>query len=1159
MSDSETLVDMLRHRAERAEERAAYTFLRDGDQDEATVSYGALDRQARALAVRLRELAAPGSRVLLLLPPGLQYITSFFGCLYAGMVAVPGYLPRGPEQRRSLRAMCRDAAAAVVVAESWRACADVFGDREQPACLELSVLPEVSTVHHGWRPPDLTADSISHLQYTSGTTRAPRAAVLTHGDVIWQLRTLAQLDVCPRHRLVSWLPPNHDMGLFMGILVPMYQGSPATLMSPLAFVERPGRWPAAISRYRADVSVAPNFGYELTVAKTTAAQREQWDLSCWAVALNGAEPVHPDTLRRFAEAFAPCGLRREALTPGYGLAEATLMVSITRPGDRPPVQIFDAAALRAGRAVPVRDAMRAGVHALSSCGLPAPGFQVRIVDPVSRRPCPSGAVGEIWLRGPSIAAGYWRRQRLTVRTFRARPVGTRETGFLRTGDLGFCHDGELFVVGRCKDVVIVHGENHHPHDLERTAERAHPACRRGGCAAFSSSLDGRERVVVVQEVRHDAPPLEIAGRIRRALVAGCGLDVHTVALVPPNTVPKSTSGKTRRTACRAAFETGALPILARHDCGWERPEPPNASSDSVAYLRQQVAALLGIPQAEVDEQAPLLQLTSLMAAALANRVSRDFGVELPVVAFLDGRDIVALAQMMSRRPAADTAAARRRSRSRQASGKPVDPCSAAQQRIWFQEQVIPGTPGYNVPVTLRLDGPLDIDALGRCVQEIVHRHEALRTCFVEVDGQPVPVVAPWLTVPVPVRDLAATSTGGAVDVLSTEQAALVEQLALRFVQEAATAPFDLAHGPLLRAQVIRLAPQNHLFALVVHHIVCDGWSVRLFLRELAELYRAFRQRAPSPLPALPLQYADFARDQQRRLTGGVLRSELRYWRGVLADAPATSTLAPDRPGPPSIAFAGLRLPFTLPAQLCASLWTLAEKRHSTPFMVLATGLVALLRHWTDQDDLVIGVPVANRSRVEMEDLIGMFVNTLPLRVRAAGDPSFGRLLQRVRKATLATLTHQELPFDRLVADLLQRREPGRNPLFQVLLAVQDIPITVPDIPGLTVSSVSFDGTSGFDLPLCTAMLDLTICLSRDGEGLTGHVEFNSARYRTDTVRLLLDRYVQLLHQVVSAPDRPLSDLLVEPTGPPATVHATAPIDMALQALRLAHSGRLKRR
>lgn len=1158
MSDFETLVDLLRHRADQDPERAAYTFLRDGDKDETTVSYGALDRHARVLAVRLRELAASGSRVLLLLPPGLQYITSFFGCLYAGMVAVPGYLPRGSEQRRRLRAIGRDAGVAVVIAESCRTFAGVFGDRTKPACLELSVLPEVSTRRDSWRPPDLAADSISHLQYTSGSTSAPRGVVLTHSQAIWQLRALAELNVGPRQRVVSWLPPNHDMGLFLGILVPMYHGRPATLMSPLAFIERPSRWLAAIARYRADVSVAPNFGYELAVAKTTAAEREQWDLSCWAVALNGAEPVHPDTLRCFAEAFAPCGFRREALLPGYGLAEAALMVSLTRPSNRLPVQAFDAAALRAGRAVPARGATAADVYALASCGILAPEFQARIVDPASRRPCPSDAVGEIWLRGPSIAAEYWGRQRLTARTFHARLVGTRERGFLRTGDLGFCHDGELFVVGRCKDVVIVHGENHHPHDLERLAERAHPACRRGGCAAFASSLDGRERVVVVQEVRHDVAPSEAVGQIRRALVAGCGLDVDTVALVLPGTVPKTTSGKTQRAACRAAFETGALPMLARDDRGQE-PELPKASGDSVAYLRQQAAALLGIPPTEVDEHGPLPQLTSLMAGTLAGRVERDFGVELSMAAFLEGRDIATLAQTISRGRAADTSPAHRRSRSRQAPTESIVACSAAQQRIWFQEQVLPDTPGYNVPVTLRLNGPLDIDAFDRCVQEIVRRHEALRTCFTEVDGQPVPVVAQQLTVSIPVRDVIATSNSGAVDAPSTEQAALMEERAFRLVREAATTPFDLSHGPLLRAQIIRLAPHHHLFALVVHHIICDGWSARLFLRELAGLYRAFRQGDPSPLPTLPLQYTDFARDQQRRLTGGVLRRDLRYWRGVLANAPTTSTLLPDRSGPPSAAVVGLRLPFTLPAQLYADLRALAKQWHSTPFMVLAAGLVALLRSYTDQDDLVIGIPVANRSRVEMEDLIGMFVNTLPLRISVAGDPSFGALLQRVRQTMLVTLAHQETPFDRLVADLRQRREFGRNPIFQILLAVQDIPIAVPDIPELAVSSVSFDGISGFDLPLCTATLDLTICLSRDSEGLTGHVEFNSARYRADTVRLLLDRYAQLLHRVVSDPDLPLSDLLVEPTGPPATERAQAPIDMALRALRLANSGRLGRR
>jgi acyl-CoA synthetase (AMP-forming)/AMP-acid ligase II len=555
-----SLVDVLRLWAARRPERPALVFL-DGHADiKIQYDFARLEREADAVAGRLVEVARSGDRVVLLFPPGPEFVAAFFGCLIAGVIAVPAVPPASAADAAVLRAIVLNAGAVAVIGP--RALMQLLA----PACAadpslaalipiafeECLASPRVTTV---------AGNPVAFLQYTSGSTGRPRGVVVTHDNLLDNQRMIREAFEHDSERTVfaGWLPLYHDMGLIGNVLQPIYLGVPSYLLSPRDFMKRPVLWLQAISRYRATTSGGPSFAYRACVERVSDSEREGLDLRSWDVAFNGAEPVRDDVVERFVAAHARCGFRRESFYPCYGLAEATLLVTGGAKAAPPARVAVDRAALAQGRVVRAEgpDAL-----VLVGCGHAWRGQEVRIVDPESLTPCPDDRVGEIWIRGRSVAEGYFGDREQSQVTFGAHLAGDATAGFLRTGDLGFFADAELYIAGRAKDVIIVRGRKHHPEDLERTIERASDALRPGGGAAFSVDGNGEERVVVVHEVdrRHVAAfdPEKTAADIREVVAARHGLRVHAVAFLAPGAVPRTTSGKVRRRECRSQFLDGTL-------------------------------------------------------------------------------------------------------------------------------------------------------------------------------------------------------------------------------------------------------------------------------------------------------------------------------------------------------------------------------------------------------------------------------------------------------------------------------------------------------------------------------------------------------------------------------------------------------------------------
>jgi acyl-CoA synthetase (AMP-forming)/AMP-acid ligase II len=559
-----TLVDLLASRARQVPERLALAFLDTEANPVDRATYGELDAHARRIAARIETLVRPGSRVLVLCPPGIAFVAGFFGCLYAGVIAVPAYPLATRRDLPRLQSIARDAAVTLVLTtRSLAPTAKALGSISSLAvedCLACDV--------GDWDVSPLGRDAIAFLQYTSGSTATPKGVVITHRNAMANQRSVAGSFGHERGRTImaSWLPLYHDMGLG-SVIQAFYSSGTMYLLSPLQFLQRPIAWLRAISRHRVTTSGGPTFGYDFCVKRIKADEREGLDLSTWDVAFNGAEPVRVEVMDRFAAAFAPYGFRREAFYPCYGLAESVVFVTGGKKLTQPAVREFDRAELEANRARPAADGARACV--LVGCGSPwsSTGAEhaVAIVDPARLVRCPAGAVGEIWVKGPSVANGYWNQPDETDRTFHAR-LPDDEGPFLRTGDLGFIEDDNLFITGRLKDVIIIRGRKHHAEDIERTAEQSNATVRTGGGAAFGVERGGEERLVIVQEIRQaDVAELDAeakAADIREAVTHHHGVRVDIVVFAKAGTVPKTSSGKVRRSACRSSYLEGTLLPIA---------------------------------------------------------------------------------------------------------------------------------------------------------------------------------------------------------------------------------------------------------------------------------------------------------------------------------------------------------------------------------------------------------------------------------------------------------------------------------------------------------------------------------------------------------------------------------------------------------------------
>ena len=667
------LIRVLCRHADEHPRKLACVHLLDGQAENASLTYIQLDRRARAIAAGLQDMGLAGKCVLLVYPPGLDFVTAFFGCLYAGCIAVPAYPPHRHRMLERFQAVAADAGARIALsnasgvsqfqARMEATTSDQAATSSQLSWFATDEIPDALATR--WQEPALAPDTLAMLQYTSGSTSRPKGVMISHANLMANVRAIQQaFGIRHEDSSVFWLPMNHDMGLVGGVLVPVFTGATNVSISPATFLQSPITWLAAISKYRATISGGPNFAYDLCVRKITDEQRATLDLSSWALAFVGAEPIEPGTLESFATAFAPCGFKPEALYPCYGLAEATLMVSGPRRGSGATVGTFHDTTLTENRVESVpRDSPQA--RRLMACGPPVGGLRVVIVDPHSHAEAAPGRVGEIWVTGASVGQGYWHKPGQTRRSFDARLSDTGEGPFLRTGDLGFLREGQLYVTGRLDDLIIVRGLNRYPQDIEATARGSHPLLEAGSGAAFVADDHGRQRLVLVVEVarKGEIDLTHVLDAVRGAVLEEHGLALDAVVLVRSGTIPRTSSGKIQRYACRAAFLAGEFKALAEY-CGSpiDNAGPgaedgasstvhpaPHSWQAALAAVSQHARALAGtLPDLTRDAPLAALGLDSLQSMDLVAKLEKTFGGHLPDTVIGQARTLEDLIQAVQK-------------------------------------------------------------------------------------------------------------------------------------------------------------------------------------------------------------------------------------------------------------------------------------------------------------------------------------------------------------------------------------------------------------------------------------------------------------------------------------------------------------------------------
>ncbi|MGH8613363.1 MAG: AMP-binding protein, partial [Gammaproteobacteria bacterium] len=1140
------LVELLRIRAEEQPHDTAYRFLADGDTEGAQLSFGELDQRARAIAAHLQTMSMTGQRALLLYPPGLPYIEAFFGCLYAGVVAVPAYPPSRHHLTR-LQGIVEDAAPAIVMAteELQEKLLARFSERWETSHFQWLVTDRLDPTHaRAWRPPKLIPESLAFLQYTSGSTGHPKGVMVSHQNLLANQHAIkASFHHTGKTIVVGWLPLYHDMGLIGNMLHPLYLGTQAILMSPLTFMDQPVRWLQAISRYRATTSGGPNFAYELCLRKITPEQKRDLDLSTWTVAFNGAEPVRATTIERFSAAFAECGFRREAFFPCYGLAEATLFV--TGPAAGSPLK-FRAAITSAEESAESITAITAEQSKpLVGCGQAWIDHEVKIVDPVSGQACAEGHVGEIWVAGPSIAQGYWNRPEGSAHVFQARLADSDGPAFLRTGDLGFLHQGELYVTGRIKDLIIVHGRNYYPQDLEQALDEHVEALRPGCDAAFSVILENVEHLVIVAEVRRPSLTEEEAQPIfdamRQALANACDAPIHAMLLVPPGAVPKTSSGKIQRRACKEAYLGNGLKILARSDgqTAASSVAPIASPADFTSsllgdafkalpaeqrvpfierFLTTKIAQLLKIPETSLTPTQPFcsLGLSSLQAVALKHTAETLLSIEAPVTLFLSDYTVTQVAKILASNEAGDSRLEAEEKTTQTSTLQPLT-LSYAQQAIWAVHQMEPKSVAYNLHLSLRIHRPVDPEVLAQALAHLVQRHAILRTVYGAAGDAVIQT-----TVPLP----AISEYFSVVKATAWSESELQEDLGQR-----ARMPFDLARGAVLRVTLYSHDQNTFTLLCCAHHIAVDLWSLLIFLMELKETYEALAAGRDPLLPPLSAHYQDFVAWQRSYLANPASERAWEYWRTQLSGELPVLRLPADHPRPKAPSHRGASVPLRLNKNTTTRLKELARRHSVTLFTVLLAAYKGLLHRYTHQRDIIVGVPTSGRVQGRFGSLVGLFVNPVPLRSHPWGDKPFSSYLAEVHEALLGALEYQDFPFSLMVEHLQPERTADHWPIYQTLFVLQQAQSGIDgEVARLALGEDGAPWAWGDWVvrPLAIEQrvenFDLKLMATECQDGLLLSFQYRRDLFDRDTVARLSSHFQRLLAGIVAKPEARLGEL-----------------------------------
>jgi amino acid adenylation domain-containing protein/non-ribosomal peptide synthase protein (TIGR01720 family) len=1093
-TNNNSIVDYLSFHANSSySKKELFIFLGGEGRVEERITFEQMDRKVRSIAISLLNQVSTGDKVILCYPPGLDYILAFYACLYAGVVAVPVYPPQGKANTIRFSRVMQDCQATFILSnnllkEQLLSRSSNTEELHHDQFILTDIINDEDSSYFQW--PQIQSGSLAFLQYTSGSTGAPKGVMISHANIIANLRSLQEATICCGDDVfVNWLPLFHDLGLVNTMLLPVYLGAQSILMSPLAFVSNPRSWFEAITKYKGSICGGPNFSYELCLKKIKRDDFSGLELSSWRIAFNAAEPIYEKTIENFSEFFSTIGFNKSSFYPSYGMAEATVYLT--------------------GRKY---DAMLAAKchddgKNVVACGTVTSSHNLRIVNPHTKNSLPENEVGEIWVSGPSIAMGYLGKPEQTTEIFNAKIHDdiSSET-WLRTGDLGFVKNGDLYVTGRIKELIIIRGQNYYPTDIERTVQESHSSLKAGAGAAFSVVIDEEERLVVVQEVERTSlrklNAENVCELILSKITSEYQLDIHEILLIKPGYLEKTTSGKVQRQLCKQKYLSEDIEVIYRYKNSMEvdlfnRIMPCTNEEKIIANV---FCDELGVSSIGINENIFSLGANSITLTRAILKINHLLNINLPITTIFDNPSIDQLNRFINifiigEGKSNDSGYAHI---PKVAVGLPV-PLSFAQQRLWFLWTLEGANPAYNESHVFKISGELNCDALMNAFHNTVGRHEVLRSRFVEEDGIVFQVFDPNA-------------------VYNIQPDIIVDEVSLlKILEEEALYPFELDKDSLIRIKLLKL--ESYYFLVVtMHHIVTDGWSLEIINREINESYKAALEGRPSLLAELPIQYADYSHWQRQHAQTEIIEKQLSYWKKKLQNIPLLHDLPLDKRRPIEQSFIGKKYNISLNKLKTEKINNFCEEKSVTLFIFLHSVLSLLLARCSGDTDIVIGSPIAGRVHKDVESLIGFFVNTLVFRHDLSECTDFNGLLLNCKKTAIDAYANQSVPFELIINDLNLQRDLGYSPLIQIILVLQNNIETDLKLDGLEVEKQCFSSSKVF------AKYDLELSVIEKDNKLSLNWLYNSDLFHEKTIERLASSFEVIIDSVIKNPYIAIQDI-----------------------------------
>lgn len=1111
--------ELLIRQATSYSDKTIYTFLNEKGEKKSQITFAELLLCTKRIASQLVSLNNHSQTILLLLPNGPEFIKIFFGCIYAGMIPIPTPIPNDVQIQSKLASLIKSSQSRVII------CSNDLKDKlqrllpkeyEKNLCILLAEELECGNFHSSsLETPIERLDRIAFLQYTSGSTSEPKGVMVSHENILANEKMIQEsFKHDSESIIVGWLPFFHDMGLVGNILQPLYIGSQVILINPSTFLKKPLLWLDTISKYKAITSGGPNFAFDLC-CKTYHSNdhRFEGDLSSLKVLFNGAEPIKTSTLKEFAKTFSPYGFREKSFFPCYGMAETTLYVSGCKYNQIPSyLKVNHQDLSQKQKITPSFNES----YSLVSSGFIHPSQQIQIVNPETRKIASAGSIGEIWVRGPNVAKGYWNNDSLTKETFHNFLEGSSNEPYLKTGDLGFIHKGELYITGRLKDLIIIHGKNIYPQDIEETALSSDSFFEKAFAGAFSISSLQDQKVVLIIGVPNSFNTkigYQLSTKIQNNLFSFLSIHIDEIVFTRRNQIPFTTSGKVQRSLLKRKYMTSDLPVLSssldykvqNEISDFDKNFYPDFN-DKLLSLTTFISKLTGIKIENLNPHIPLIRLgiDSLQTTSLGDFLAKKYHLSEDIGNLAFNHSIISLLQL-----SLTSANKPKKEKLKLESQSQSGPLSSGQHAIYFLSQIYEDQSQYCLFKSFDVEGNLDEKALERSISDLVNQYPFLKTQLVEHEGI--------------IKQEIKSSNLKFLTKIDTDEKKLIEDFFHAKVEP---------NKPLFQVFLNKTSsPLRIIF--FIHHIITDLWSASLLFAKWKDLYLQHTSgTSPQKKHSSFLTYIDFVHEQQDYLKSHKSKKDKSFWLDMLENYPPSLKLPIDKPRPKIQSHIAYQESFKVGKNELSKLKNFCTKSSIHFSSLCLSAYFILLNRYSNQDDIVVGIPLNIRPSDKYRNVIGYFVNTLPIRNNDISKSNIFDLLLHINQKMTQAHLHKQFPVMNLAQDLNFSRDLSISPLYQALFTFQQTPsnsdneLLIPILMQQKSNPLSLkdltlypqiETSSGIDVDI-----DLALCIY--DESLFGYFKYNNDIFNKESILRMMHHYLNILKAIPENTDKCVSEL-----------------------------------